>query len=53
MKFDGYAFDAPDIRETALPRRGSIYAGKMQSLNDGCIYWLALSEAGPIKICLL
>lgn len=28
----------------------SIYSGKMLSPHDGCIYWLALSENGPIKI---
>ena len=27
-----------------------MYAGKMQNPNDGCIYWLALSESGPVKI---
>lgn len=53
MKYDGFAFPAPDIREMqhgALPRRGSAYSGKMLNSNDGCIYWLAVSESGPLKI---
>lgn len=52
-RFDGMAFPAADIRETqhaAMPRHRAAYAGKMADSEDGCIYWLAVSENGPLKI---